>query len=99
MLRFIRLVLVDRFYYQALEAIKNVLRLQIKNCRDNDLDNRLQSCFLGELIMEGKMGHLDPTLLSEVQKVPLILLTRMTSPEKLIKLCFTDLCCVKVRKC
>jgi hypothetical protein len=51
-----------------LEAIEYVLQLQIRSCRDIDLDNRLQACYLGDIILEGKTTHLDQGLLSKVQQ-------------------------------
>jgi SOS-response transcriptional repressor LexA len=53
---------------EALEAIEYVLQLQIRRCRDIDLDNRLQACYLGDIILEGRTLHLDQLLLSKVQQ-------------------------------
>lgn len=46
-----------------------MLQLQIKSCRDVDLDNRLQACYLGDFLLDGKTTHLDQRLLAKVQQV------------------------------
>lgn len=51
---------------QSLSAICNILEVQMKLCRDLDVDNRLQACFLGEVVLEGKNTHLDPAVIHEL---------------------------------
>lgn len=53
---------------QSLSAICNILEVQMKFCRDLDVDNRLQACFLGEVILEGKNTHLDPAVIQELAR-------------------------------
>lgn len=71
-----------------------MLQLQIKSCRDVDLDNRLQACYLGDFLLDGKTTHLDQRLLAKVQQV------RRPRPRHCYTAaCLTALSAVAVQSC